>query len=626
MQIETTHNYEKLIQGITAQDLLVAEAAINGLDNPIRSNIDKRRKLLASLERELMAATSREHVNVFDYYSPVAEIGEFINLWCDQVKKISHQRILLSDPDYCDRIIDCYLPKIWNWDADLLVLVHPATRTVIDKLVERGQKNIVVFLEAEANVDISDIDASTATIFLARNEKELANRFSRLKNRVRHVTTIHCNPGQVDHQEIIDKVDTALKLGRKVSQISINTRARFSNSWARNIIINMPKMAQLGKLTDLKVEGVTHAVVVAPGPSLEKNIHLLKTNQERFFITAPLRAAGVLEKHNVRPDLLFQVDALNETEVEHFRKNMPKNIENLALEGNVSPVFFEIETKNTVWTVMQEIDRFHKAMQSKPTTFRAPSVAMYAAHFCYELGFDSICLLGQDLATDGKTLYASGATKYLAPGGSLDGFDIPVPGFWGEEVLTREDFAYYIEQYCLLTERWKFNNPELQLINSTEGGAFIEGFDHKTFRDHIDQIIADSKHEKKILRFENACPEIKREAENYLTKLGLNLATVKSVSKKIIQLEEPASREQRAAKKREKLIKKFKELAGETELLEVKMQKELTETIGSAYVTSSIPSYSQFFGKVISAADELTAALKLSEQTQKSNYNEDKIS
>ena len=55
MQIETTHNYEKLIQGITAQDLLVAEAAINGLDNPIRSNIDKRRKLLASLERELMA-------------------------------------------------------------------------------------------------------------------------------------------------------------------------------------------------------------------------------------------------------------------------------------------------------------------------------------------------------------------------------------------------------------------------------------------------------------------------------------------------------------------------------------------------------------------------------------------
>ena len=125
MQIESNQNSEKLIQGITAQDLLVAEAAIDGLDDPIRSTIDKRRKLLASLERELMAATGREHVNVFDYYSPVAEIGEFINLWCDQVKRIPHERILLSDPDYCDRIIDCYLPKIWNWDADLWSLFTP---------------------------------------------------------------------------------------------------------------------------------------------------------------------------------------------------------------------------------------------------------------------------------------------------------------------------------------------------------------------------------------------------------------------------------------------------------------------------------------------------------------------
>ena len=142
-------------------------------------------------------------------------------------------------------------------------------------------------------------------------------------------------------------------------------------------------------------------------------------------------------------------------------------------------------------------------------------------------------MLGQDLATDGKALYASGATKYLAPGGSLDGFEIPVPGFWGEEVLTREDFAYYIEQYSLLTERWKLNKPELKLINSTEGGAFIEGFDHKMFRDHIDQVIIDGQLEKKMLRFEDACPHIEREAENYLRKLGLNLATVKSLSKKL---------------------------------------------------------------------------------------------
>ena len=49
-------------------------------------------------------------------------------------------------------------------------------------------------------------------------------------------------------------------------------------------------------------------------------------------------------------------------------------------------------------------------------------------------------------------------------------------------------------------------------------------------------------------------------------------------------------------------------------MLEVKMQKELSETIGSAHRTSSIPSYSQFFETVVSAADDLHEALKLSEK------------
>ena len=56
------------------------------------------------------------------------------------------------------------------------------------------------------------------------------------------------------------------------------------------------------------------------------------------------------------------------------------------------------------------------------------------------------------------------------------------------------------------------------------------------------------------------------------------------------------------------------------------MQKELTETIGSSQKTSSIPSYSQFFGKVLGAVDELNTALKLSEETQESNYKKDSVS
>ena len=160
-------------------------------------------------------------------------------------------------------------------------------------------------------------------------------RFSRLKNRVRHVTTIHCRPEQSNYQETKSRSISAETW--QIGQISINTRARQIRGQQHTI--NMPKMAKLSQLSDITVEGVENAIVVAPGPSLEKNIHILRDHQEQFFITAPLRAAGVLERYGVRPDLLFQIDALSNSEAAHFKKNMPKNIENLVLEGSVNPVF-----------------------------------------------------------------------------------------------------------------------------------------------------------------------------------------------------------------------------------------------------------------------------------------------
>ena len=76
---------------------------------------------------------------------------------------------------------------------------------------------------------------------------------------------------------------------------------------------------------------------------------------------------------------------------------------------------------------------------------------------------NSICLLGQDLATDGKALYASGATKYLAPGGSLDGFEIPVPGFGVKKFLPEKILVLH-RAIFLLAERWKLNNLNLSSL------------------------------------------------------------------------------------------------------------------------------------------------------------------
>ena len=102
------------------------------------------------------------------------------------------------------------------------------------------------------------------------------------------------------------------------------------------------QMAQLVNLSDLRVEGTSHALVVAPGPSLEKNIHLL--SQPRAFFCCSSTADGILEKHGVRPDYFSKLMRL---------MNRKKNISQRACKeyrkscsGRVcKPAFFKLDAK-----------------------------------------------------------------------------------------------------------------------------------------------------------------------------------------------------------------------------------------------------------------------------------------
>ena len=52
---------------------------------------------------------------------------------------------------------------------------------------------------------------------------------------------------------------------------------------------------------DLKVTNVEDAVVVASGPSLNKNVHVLNEIQDAVFIVAALQSLSVLHDAGVIP-------------------------------------------------------------------------------------------------------------------------------------------------------------------------------------------------------------------------------------------------------------------------------------------------------------------------------------
>ena len=71
----------------------------------------------------------------------------------------------------------------------------------------------------------------------------------------------------------------------------------------------MPRAAQGYNLHDVSSNGNDVAIIVASGPSLDKNIELLAEIQDKVVIVTALRSVPVLNAAGIKPDIVVQLDA-----------------------------------------------------------------------------------------------------------------------------------------------------------------------------------------------------------------------------------------------------------------------------------------------------------------------------
>lgn len=244
-----------------------------------------------------------------------------------------------------------------------------------------------------------------------------------------------------------------------------------------NIILNFPHVLDNPPFKHLlnKFNG-RPAVIVSAGPSLEKNIHLLKELDDRALIiavdtsTKPLIAAGII------PHVVVSGDP-QEANYRHLKGvDLPQSF--LITEPQCP-----VATLRT-WTGPKFICSFHdNAMQwvdrvlgNRGRVLVWGSVAVMAYDVAVKVGADPIVFIGQDLSFPGGRTYTKGTffetedkkemtVAELAREGTtlidmVDIFDQPVK-------TNRQMYAYF----NFLVNR--FHDPEVaqrRIINATEGG------------------------------------------------------------------------------------------------------------------------------------------------------------
>jgi hypothetical protein len=141
-------------------------------------------------------------------------------------------------------------------------------------------------------------------------------------------------------------------------------------------------------------------LLVAAGPSLQKNIEWLKKNRDDFILVAVSATLSLLEKEELKPDIIIHLDAFA-TSVQHFDK-----LKSLEFIKN-SICIFSAKTHPliTLRFNKKQIFFFENGTEYKTNSFRpsAPCVGSISYQILLYLKVKNIYLLGLDLAVDSKT-------------------------------------------------------------------------------------------------------------------------------------------------------------------------------------------------------------------------------
>lgn len=229
-------------------------------------------------------------------------------------------------------------------------------------------------------------------------------------------------------------------------------------------------------------------VVVATGPSLNKNKHLLKGLENKAVIIAADASLKVLREMDFKPHIVVSLERNLPVKrlMEGFSADEVGDVYYAACPVIHPEVFPAYPGPHII--VYRNFDHFKWLGIDKGTLEIKVSAGNMAYKVAEALGCDPIILIGQDLAfsRDGKT-HALGTAGTVA--GNQDdihqrGGKFEVMGNDGSPITTNS-----IWYQCLKAYETDLAEYKGTCINSTEGGAYINGTQVMPFKEAIDKYI-----------------------------------------------------------------------------------------------------------------------------------------
>ncbi|HHW4612931.1 TPA: 6-hydroxymethylpterin diphosphokinase MptE-like protein [Campylobacter coli] len=235
-----------------------------------------------------------------------------------------------------------------------------------------------------------------------------------------------------------------------------------------------------------------NAIVVSAGPSLTKQLPLLKAYQDKAVVFCADGALSMLEKEGIIPDYVTNLDC-RDLAMKFFQNKGKLKQSIIALECATHPnVVRSLKAENCMIVLRNKAlyQRFNL------NDFGYIDTGTHVSHFSYTLalalGFKNIIMIGQDLAFDEE---GNSHSKGFSYGDQFSEETIvptlQVQAYAGKgEVLTHITWNDY---RIKLEYLFACNDQKAKFYNATEGGARINFTEELSFKECCEKLLTKEK-------------------------------------------------------------------------------------------------------------------------------------
>ena len=394
-------------------------------------------------------------------------------------------------------------------ELDAVVLFGGGTGHRVARLRELGIRHVVVMEPFAALRDLArgPLLPRFEGTFLAGDDGELSDAVAAAMTTPDRIRLVASRGYATLFPDFEARCQAATREGLAFGEVQFNTLRYRTPLSAKQLAENVRRLTGTVKLASLgrPLEGKP-AFIVSAGPSLDRNVHLLPKAATRGAVFAVNTAAKAVEHAGGTVDVLCALESLPHAH------QLAVSARALLLDLSTHAASFDVAVEPKLVGFGAAGGEHVARHLPMPRFESAGNVANLALRACLLWGADPIVLIGQDCAFPGGRLYASHCGRDMwrarVEGDAVhfevdedvwrlfSEHDIPAPRrspalalpAWGDpqgRVDSAPAFANVAKYLRLVKER---EASDRRLVNATEGGARIDGWEETRLEALLDEL------------------------------------------------------------------------------------------------------------------------------------------